>query len=115
MPDEKLQKASELFEKFIVQKLKVSLKDVAIPVSKGGLGFFDLKYFISSMQCSWTKKALFNSIDCWRQDINAVTGMNTVMADPENFCQIQNPILHNIVGAFYDFKRCFNLINDNFM
>jgi hypothetical protein len=114
LSEDKENKLTDTFSKFIVQNLKVSKKDVFLPVANGGLGFFDLKIFIKSLQCNWAKKAVFSTIDCWRQDINALSGMNTVLADPENFCPEQNPILRGVVSSFYDFKRCYNLVNENF-
>jgi hypothetical protein len=40
--------------------------------------------------------------------------MNTVLLDPAQLCPEQHPVLYVLAGAFYEFKRSFNLINDNF-
>jgi hypothetical protein len=112
---ENIKKCDQIFKKFIIQNLKISEKDIALPVNKGGLGFFDTNQFLKSLQCAWVKKAFRSTIDCWRQDLNSLTGMLTVNVDPDRIDADTNPVLKEVSSAFYEFKRGFHLINDNFL
>jgi hypothetical protein len=85
-----------------------------MPINKGGLGFFNIDHFIKSLQCTWVKKAFGNTIDCWRQELNALSGMRTVNIDPDSIDANINPMLKDICSSFYDFKRNYNLLNENF-
>jgi hypothetical protein len=60
------------------------------------------------------KKAFGSSIDCWRQELNALSGMRSVNIDPDLMDSNVNPMLKEICSSFYDFKRNYNLMNDNF-
>jgi ribosomal protein S18 len=40
LSQENIEKIEKIFKKFIIQNLKISEKDVTVPVTKGGLGFF---------------------------------------------------------------------------
>jgi hypothetical protein len=106
---------STIINNFIKGKLKIGKELFSLDVNKGGIGFFDLKNFIFSLQSSWVKRAHNNSIDNWRLTINRATEGNVELLAPELFDTNSNPLLHNIVTSFFEFKHEFYLLNDNFL
>jgi hypothetical protein len=112
--NDQLNTISELINNFISSGLKISKKAITVSTAKGGTGFPDLKEFLLSLQCAWTKRAVQNTTDCWRLELNLKTGMNPDAADPEIFDPDTNPILREITTSFLDFKKSYLLRNNNF-
>jgi hypothetical protein len=69
VPEAILEETSTIINNFIKGSLKINREAIALDVDRGGIGFFDLKNFISSLQCSWAKKASSSTIDNWRLEI----------------------------------------------
>jgi hypothetical protein len=115
VPEAILQEISHVINNFIKGSLKINREAIALDVDKGGLGFFDLKNFISSLQCSWAKKASNSTIDNWRVEIQKKTQGIIEILEPRMFNKKINPILYSIAKSFMDFKFEFYLQNDNFL
>ena len=58
MPDQEiLSEISELMENFVTQGFQIAKKRLYTTPEQGGLGLFDLKDFITALQCTWIKRA----------------------------------------------------------
>jgi hypothetical protein len=101
--------------KFIIASTCISKQSVCEPAEKGGLGFLDINEFITSLQCSWIKRSAGSSIDCWRQDLNKITGNNPSLVSSDTFDKKRNPILYNISCSFNEFKKAYFMRNYNFL
>jgi hypothetical protein len=88
--------------KFILGKIRLSNEMLCKLPRLGGIGFIDLKTFITSLQCSWIKKAFRSSIDVWRLVLNNSTGTDVSIISPDllnkkltPFCsKLQHHIVH---------------------
>jgi hypothetical protein len=100
---------------FIKGTLKISDDMITAEISKGGLGFFNLKNFFTSLQCSWVKRAYQSCIDNWRLELKTATKGNCTLASPDLFDERKNPILHNLSLSFYNFKTEFLYGEDNYL
>jgi hypothetical protein len=100
---------------FIKGTLKISDELITAEISKGGLGFFDLKNFLISLQCSWVKRAYQNSIDNWRLELRAAAKGNCTLISPDLFDRDKNPIFHALAISFYNFKTEYLYREDNFL
>jgi hypothetical protein len=67
-----------------------------------------------SLQCAWTKRAVLNTTDCWRLELNLKTGMKPYAADPDVFDPVVNPILKEMTTSFHKFNKSYLLRNSNF-
>jgi hypothetical protein len=115
VPEYILEEISTVINNFIKGSLKISRESIALEVDRGGIGFLDLKNFISSLQCSWAKKASNNTIDNWQLEVQKKTQGNIEILTPEMFNKKINPVLHAISKSFSDFKCDFYLQNNNFL
>jgi hypothetical protein len=111
---DKLDSIQEKINDFITGKLRIAKNLITAPVELGGLGFFDLKIFIMSLQCAWIKRTTSSIIDNWRLNIHLNTGGNPLTISPRDFVQDTNPLSHTIATSFFKFKESFFLRNDNF-
>jgi hypothetical protein len=111
---EQLNIISELINNFISSGLKISKKAITVSTAKGGTGFPDLTEFLLSLQCAWTKRAVQNTTDCWRLELNLKTGMKPYAADPEVLDPVVNPILKVMTTSFHKFNKSYLLRNSNF-
>jgi hypothetical protein len=115
MPEDLISEITGKINRFIHGKLKIAKNLTVAPVDKGGLGFIDIANFLKSLQCSWVKRATGSTIDCWRRDLNNLTGLNPTILSPELIKRDQNPILYNLAESFYDFKKFYFQRNTNFL
>ena len=70
MPDqETLSEISALMENFVTQGFQIAKKRLYTKPDEGGLGLFDLKEFITGLQCTWIKRAFNCCNDNWKFDL----------------------------------------------
>jgi hypothetical protein len=100
---DKLDSIQEKINDFITGKLRIAKNLITAPVELGGLGFFDLKIFIMSLQCAWIKRTTSSIIDNWRLNIHLNTGGNPLTISPRDFVQDTNPLSHTIATSFFKF------------
>jgi hypothetical protein len=85
------------------------------PVKLGGMSCIDIDTFITSLQCSWIKRAHNSNIDIWRRTLNNITGDDVGILSPDMFDRVVCPLLHGFVESFCKFKSEYLLRNDNFL
>ena len=70
MPTENwIQDISGIMERFVTQGFSIAKKRLYLAPSEGGLGLFDLKIFLQSMQSTWVKRAFLCCNDNWKFDL----------------------------------------------
>jgi hypothetical protein len=70
MPSEHtLNVMADMMEKFVTKGFKIAKKRIYEPAKNGGIGMFDLKNFITALQCGWVKRAFECCNDNWKFDL----------------------------------------------
>ena len=70
MPNENtLVTLSDIMEKFVTQGLNIAKKRMYAKQENGGIGLFDLKFFIIAIQSTWAKQAFQCCNDNWKFDL----------------------------------------------
>ena len=70
MPTENwIQDISGIMERFVTQGFSIAKKRLYLAPSEGGLGLFDLKIFLQSMQSTWVKRTFLCCNDNWKFDL----------------------------------------------
>jgi hypothetical protein len=108
-----LSEVQALIDNFVTGNFKISKIYLTVSVEKGGIGLFNVKEFISGLQCSWIKRAHNSGIDTWSKKLNEITGNNVVNVTPSQLCNRNEPALAGICTSFFEFKRLF--YRKNFM
>jgi hypothetical protein len=73
----------------------------------------NIKNFVTSLHCSWIKRANQANIDNWRTDLRILTVDNVPNADPEQI-PVFHPVLHALCSSYSRFKRAFFMTGKNF-
>ena len=70
MPTENwIQDISGIMEQFVTQGFSIAKKRLYLAPLEGGLGLFDLKIFLQSMQSTWVKRTFLCCNDNWKFDL----------------------------------------------
>jgi hypothetical protein len=95
---------------FLRHGIKIRAEKVTKKVEEGGLGFFDLKEFISGLQCSWINRALRNLHDNWSQTLSNVVGgiLNLCKDDISNFGPVLSGIVINYINFCIQYGKNFS-------
>jgi hypothetical protein len=113
IPADLIEEAQIIMNKFITGKFRFSKELCTSPVNKGGLGMINLNNFITSLQCSWIKRAGQEDIDNWRTDLRSITGDNIYSIEPNNV-SYQHPVLKTLAESFFKFKKSYFSTGRNF-
>jgi hypothetical protein len=99
---------------FITGTFRVNKNLCTVPAKKGGISMINIKKnFVTSLHCSWIKRASQADIDNWRTDLRDLTGDNVPNADPEQIPRF-HPVLHTLCSSYSKFKRAFFMTGKNF-
>jgi hypothetical protein len=63
IPDDMSSTLADIINNYISSNLRISKNLICTGISKGGLGFIDIKTFVNSLQCSWIKRSVDSTID----------------------------------------------------
>jgi hypothetical protein len=113
VPDDLIDSTQEIINKFIIGTFRFSNKMCTVPANKGGLNMINVKNFVTSLHCSWIKRACAEDIDNWRSDLNNLTGGNIINLDPVQV-PAYNPILKTLSESYSRFKKIFYTTGRNF-
>jgi hypothetical protein len=83
------------------------------PPQEGGLGLFELKSFIISLQSTWVKRALALRHDNWRNTICRVAAGTGIVSrsDSETF----GTVLKGIINNYILFRNRYGTAYNNFL
>jgi hypothetical protein len=107
--DEQLMSIQDAINSYIKKGLSISNERLYLRPESGGVGFFDIKNFLSAQKCSWIFRAKKLPVDNWRYDIHAMAPNNDPLLLRE--CDINrdvNLVLHGIVTAYSNFYSHFS-------
>jgi hypothetical protein len=104
-----------IINNFVKGSLRVAKHLINADVKKGGLGMINVRDFLVSQQCSWVKRAHKSYTDGWRTDINDLCNGDLSTLNLSNVNQNVNPLLFNICSSFYEFKKHFYVLDNNFL
>jgi hypothetical protein len=104
----------KLLNDFVTGSLRIKKNKVCMARKVGGLGMIKIRNFISSLHCSWIKKAQEARVDNWRFDMEGVTGGSPMLINPANVSRAHHPILNTLANSFWKFKKAFYCRGTNF-
>jgi hypothetical protein len=104
-----------LINNFVKGTLRIAKGNITSSLEKGGLSMIDLNEFLVGLQSNWVKRTFNSTIDGWRTDINERCRGNVLITCPQLLDKNEHPTLFNIGTSFYEFKKRFYELNDNFM
>jgi hypothetical protein len=61
----KIDEMQKVINNYVLGKIRFNNKLLCIPPDQGGLGLINIEDFITSLQCSWIKKAAASRADNW--------------------------------------------------
>ena len=72
--------------KFVTKGLNIGKNRLYTLPKEGGLGMFDLKNFISSLQCTWVRRAQVSN-DNWKNTLKGLIGnvLDCHLLDPNRY------------------------------
>jgi hypothetical protein len=113
---ETIQTLEKKMEDFVTRGLTFSKSKIYAPVREEGLGLFNLKEFISSLQCNWIKRSYRNITDNWRYRLATLSGGDILdlACDRKTLDQVVT-VLTNIISSYRLFKEQFTKVGNNFL
>ena len=112
--DAQVSEIQNIIDKFVTGTLRVARDRIYMPVEGGGLGSFNVREFIISLQVGWVKKAQFSTRDNWSYDFKKLGDGNCLSVTTNMVDPIRHPILHSLAASMDVFKKKFFYKNDNF-
>jgi hypothetical protein len=113
---ETIQTLEEKMAAFVTKGFNLSKNKIYAPVREGGLGLFNLKDFISSLQCNWIKRSYRNITDNWKYRLATTSGGNILdLAPDRKTIDNSGTVLNNIISSFCFFKQQFTKMGNNFL
>ena len=112
-PERVLREIEECMEKFVLKGIKIAKKRAYEEVKNGGLGMFDLKKFITALQCSWIKRACVTN-DNWKLTLKNLGNGNVLdchLGGTENL----GTALKNILSSYRILRTYFPKYQNNFL
>jgi hypothetical protein len=115
VPDSICLEIQEIINNFIRKNLKIAKDRICTSAEKGGLGFFDLRDFLSAQRCCWIFRAKKHTIDNWRHDLfEAAPGNDILKIKCVDINRNLNPALYDIVCDYEKFYTAFSKSGKNF-
>jgi hypothetical protein len=111
--EENLSEMKKIIKNFVCGTLNVSSSNFSTGVKEGGLGFPDIEEFICSLQISWIKKCISNTINVWRYDVNKNTSNNPLLISQFDEWPISSDLALGLATSLDSLKVCFYHINNN--
>ena len=104
---------SGIMERFVTQGLSISKKRLYFAPSEGGIGLFDLKIFLQSIQSTWVKRAFLCCNDNWKFDLirESEHNLENVGKNTGNF----GKTLQGIAKSFRTFAEFFAKVDSNYL
>jgi hypothetical protein len=113
---ETIQTLEEKMATFVTKGLNLSKNKIYAPVREGGLGLFNLKDFISSLQCNWIKRSYRNITDNWKYRLATLSGGNISDLAPDlKTTDNSGTVLNNIISSYSLFKQQLTKVGNNFL
>jgi hypothetical protein len=114
-PADVLSVLEKKLEVFVTRGLSIAKSKIYAPVKEGGLGLFNLRDFIASLQCNWIKRSFRNINDNWRYDLAKVSGGDILdlTCDRKTLDHL-GLVLTNITLSYCYFKEQFTKAGNNF-
>jgi hypothetical protein len=114
--DDTLTEIGNVMDDFVTKGLNISKKRLHVSVQRGGLGLFDIRNFITALQCSWIKRALTNTNDNWKVTLKSLGEGNVLDCDKTILNNHSIGLgLSNIIASFSTFKKSFFQYKNNFL
>ena len=110
-----LDRLEKLMDSFVTKGLNISLVKKYTAASRGGLGLFKLKNFISALQVTWINRAVKNTNDNWKLALKNCGNGNVL--ECYKYTEIQNSgvAIQNIIRSYQKFVDCFYKYGNNFL
>ena len=114
MPDQiTLSDISVLMENFVTQGFQIAKKRLYTAPDQGGLGLFELKDFITALQCTWIKRAFNCCNDNWKFDL--VCNSDDSLHNVGKFDANNGPLLNGLSNSFRIFAEDFAKVENNYL
>jgi hypothetical protein len=114
-PLDLLSKIEDVIERFVLKGLNIGKNKIYLPTSMGGLGLFDLRKFINSLQVTWVLRAKKNCNDNWKVALKTIGDGEVLncnkVADPSSY----GAALQNIIVSYSLFCDAFFKYGNNFL
>jgi Reverse transcriptase (RNA-dependent DNA polymerase) len=114
MSDNMSEELQRLLNNFIRKNLRISEERMYLDPSKGGIGFFNLKAFLSAQKCAWIFRAKKNTIDNWRFDLACAAPDNDILLIRSCDFRDSSPILFSLIKNYEQFYGIFSGVNRNY-
>ena len=104
---------SGIMERFVTQGLSISTKRLYLTPPEGGIGLFNLKIFLQSIQATWVKRAFSCCNDNWKFDLihESEHSLEKVGIINDNL----GKTLHGIAKSFRTFAEFFAKVDSNYL
>jgi exonuclease III len=110
-----IDKLQRLINNFIRKNLRISDERIERSVNLGGAGFFNLKDFLRSQQCSWINRAFKFQIDNWRYDLRSSCPTQSILnIRKADINPVSNFLLYKYAESFENFLQAFTITCGNY-
>jgi hypothetical protein len=115
MPDQEwLDKTAKKIENFVTKGFNIGTERLYQSKESGGIGLFNLRTFITGLQCAWVGRALRMTHDNWSYKLTAIKDDMLLTIGNDDILNF-GPVLQGIVKSFMCVRENYMTYGDNFI